>query len=83
MIYRDRAGRLHKAYCSTYKSLWESAGWGSRRVLWLRDQIAENPPESWVYADNLPIRPKLDTYTPSADAKNLLSDSLDDRQEPQ
>jgi hypothetical protein len=83
VIYRDRAGCLHKAYCSTYKSLWESPIRGSRRVRWLRDQITENPPESWVYVDSLPVRSKLKSHTPRAETKNLMPDNLDESREPQ
>jgi hypothetical protein len=77
VIYRDRAGFLHKAYCFAYQPLWESPIWGSRRVRWLRDQITENPPEAWVVVDSLPVRSQLDAYTPSAETKNLLLDNLD------
>jgi hypothetical protein len=62
VIFRDPAGALHRAYCYTYPSLSESPFWGSRRVRWLVDTIQHRSAanESWVWADDEIVRPKLE-----------------------
>jgi len=73
VIYRDRAGSLHKAYCAVYRSYLLSPSWGSRRVRWLRDEVVEMPStsESWVVVDDAPVRGRPKNI--SADPDNLLA----------
>jgi hypothetical protein len=73
VIYHDGTGALHKAYCAVYRSYRDSPNWGSRRVTWLRDEVAEKAPtsESWVVVDDVPVRAKL--KRPSTDPDNLLA----------
>ena len=82
VIYRDPRGTLHKAYCSTYRSLLGSP-WGPRRVLWLKDEVAEAapPPESWVFVDGLPVRPQLESSGAPAPRENFLLESPDQQQD--
>jgi hypothetical protein len=70
VIYSDRNGFIHKAYCWVGHELFGSP-FGPRRVNWVKDEvIGQLPlPEAWV-ADEI-IRPKLTEWDSSAEANNL------------
>lgn len=82
VLYKDPWGALHKAYCYTYRSLLGSP-WGSRRVVWLTDEVAEGSPasESWVVVDGMPVRPQLDTHIAPTHQENLLLEDPDGRED--
>ena len=61
VVYQDRAGAIHQAYCSVYRTLLGSVG-AARRVRWLQDEVirARERPDSWVFVDSEIVRPKLE-----------------------
>jgi hypothetical protein len=61
VVYQDRAGAIHQAYCSVYRPLLGSV-WAARRVRWLQDEVirAREGSDAWVFVDSEIVRPKLE-----------------------
>ena len=61
VVYQDRAGARHQAYCSVYRPLPGSIR-AARRVRWLQDEVIREGegPGSWVFVDSEIVRPKLE-----------------------
>ncbi|MEY2427165.1 MAG: hypothetical protein QOJ40_50 [Verrucomicrobiota bacterium] len=75
VVYRDRAGLVHRAYCYVDRSLFGSV-FGPRQVHWLTDEIVYKNPslEPTVWVDVEPRRPKLKRWDSTAESRNLLDD---------